>query len=164
MIGVTAVTIETQIANLGAGVEEFARCVDSLNEELFLEKGKRWSPRDIVAHLIGWNRYVIEGSKQLKRRELPFYDIDPGESYSNVNAVLVRDYSSTDKRELLDELHASAGELARFLESLNPGEWDRDYGVRHKGETLTIQGTVDELIRDYAHHRVQIEEWTERPG
>ncbi len=70
-------TIEMQIAKLGLSVEDFARCVASLNEELFLKKLDSWSPRDIVAHLIGWNYYIIEGSKQIKRGELPFYDIDP---------------------------------------------------------------------------------------
>lgn len=157
-------TIETQIAKLGLSVEGFVQCVDSLNEELFLKKFYRWSPRDIVAHLIGWNRYIIEGSKQIKRKELPFYDIDPGENYSKVNAVLVRQYSSRDKQELLDELQTSALELKQFLGSLDSSEWDRDYGVRHKGAVITIQNTVDELIEDYDKHRGQIEEWRNQNG
>lgn len=76
-------TIEMQVSKLGSSVDEFARCVASLDEELFFKKINRWSPRDILVHLIGWNRYIIEGSKQIKRGELPFYDIDPGENYSN---------------------------------------------------------------------------------
>jgi len=155
-------TIEKQITRLGLNVEDFARYIASLNEELFLKKFTLWSPRDVVAHLIGWNRYIIEGSKQIKRGELPFYDIDPGENYSKVNAVLVRKYSSRDKQELLDELQASAQELKQFLQSLDPSEWDRDYGVRHKGATITIQNTVDELIEDYVKHRKQIEKSAER--
>jgi hypothetical protein len=153
-------TIEMQVSKLGLSVDNFARCVASLDEELFLKKINRWSPRDIVAHLIGWNRYIIEGSKQIKRGELPLYDIDPGENYSNVNAVLVRRYSPGSKQELLDELRASAGELKQFLQSLDHSEWDRDYGVRHQGSTITIRNTVDDLISDYVHHRKQIEEWT----
>lgn len=155
-------TIETQITRLGLSVEDFARCVASLNEELFLKNLNLWSPRDIVAHLVGWNRYIIEGSKQIRRGELPFYDIDPGENYSNVNAVLVREYSSRDKKELLDELKASTQELKQFLHSLDSSEWDHDYGVRHQGSTITIRNTVDELIEDYDKHREQIEKWTER--
>jgi hypothetical protein len=152
-------TIEMQVSKLGSSVDEFARCVGSLDEELFFKKINRWSPGDIVAHLIGWNRYIIEGSKQIKRGELPFYDIDPGENYSNVNAVLVRQYSSGGKQDLLDELRASAGELKQFLLLLDHSEWDRDYGVRHQGSTITIRNTVDDLISDYAHHRKQIEGW-----
>jgi len=152
-------TIETQINKLGLIVEDFARCVASLDKRLFLKKLNRWSPRDILAHLIGWNRYMIAGSKQIMKGELPFYDIDPGKNYSKVNAVLVRRYASRDKQELLDELRASVQELKQFLQSLDAGEWCRDYGVRHQGAIITIQNSVDDLIADYAYHIEQINEW-----
>lgn len=150
-------TVERQVTELGLRVDEFARCVASLGEGLFLKKINRWSPRDMVAHLIAWNRSIIEGSKQIRKGELPFYDIDPGENFSKVNAVFIREYSSTDKQELLDELRASAGELKKFLLSLGPDEWAHDYGVRHQGAVITIRDTIDELIADYVHHREQIE-------
>jgi hypothetical protein len=155
------VTIEAQVGRLDLAVEELAECVASLREDLFLRKVDRWSARDMVAHLIGWNRYIMEGSRQIRRGELPFYDVDPGENYSKVNAVLIREYSSTDRQLLLDELEASARELGRFLLSLDAAEWGRDYGVRHKEEIVTIQSTVDDLIRDYAHHTRQIADWAE---
>jgi hypothetical protein len=153
-----------KITKLGHSVDDFAKCMAALNEELFLKKLNlnSWSPRDMVAHLIGWNRYIIEGCRQIKRGELPFYDIDPGENYSKVNAVLVRQYSSRDKQELLYELQASAGELKQFLQSLDPSDWNHDYGVRHQGAVITIRNTVDDLITDYAHHREQIEAWAKR--
>ncbi|MFQ5754049.1 MAG: ClbS/DfsB family four-helix bundle protein, partial [bacterium] len=132
-------TIEKQINRLNINVVDFVRCVTSLSHDLFLKKLDGWSPRDIVAHLIGWNRYMIEGSKQIKKGELPFYDIDPGENYSKINAVLVREYSSMDKQELLNELQNSAQELKQFLLSLNPEEWQHDYGVRHWSCSITIQ-------------------------
>jgi hypothetical protein len=59
---------------------------------------------------------------------------------------------------LLDELEASAQELIKNLGSLDPGEWARDYGVRHKEARVTIQNTIDEFIEDYDIHRKQIEE------
>ena len=156
------IKIEEQIAKFDQSIEDFVRCVASLNEELFLKRLNHWSPRDVVAHLIGWNRYIIEGSNQIRRGELPFYDIDPGEDYSKVNAVLVLEYSSTDRQEMLDELQASAQELKRFIQSLDSSEWSRDYGVRHKGAIITIQNTVDELIEDYDIHRERIKEWERR--
>ncbi len=155
-------TIESQIAHLEFGVEEFGRCVTSLSEDLFLERIDGWTPRDIVAHLIGWNRYVIAGCTQICRGELPSYDIDPGENYSNVNAVLIHKYSSEDRSKLLEELVKSAWELKQFLESLDLEIWERDFGVRHEGSILTVQNTVEELVADYTHHRKQIEEWSRR--
>ncbi len=150
--------IETQIAKFDQSIKDFVHCVASLNEEFFLKRPNHWSPRDVVAHLIGWNRYIIEGSNQIRRGELPFYDIDPGEDYSKVNAVLVLEYSSTDRQEMLDELQVSAQELKRFILSLDSSEWSRDYGVRHKGAIITIQNTVDELIEDYDIHTKRIKD------
>jgi hypothetical protein len=152
-------TLKEQVNKLSRRVEEFARCVDSLPGDSFLEKIDDWSPRDILAHLIGWNRYTIEGSMHIRHGQTPFYLIDPGDDFSKVNAVLVRQYSSPDKRELLDELEASCQELKLFLLSLDPADWESDYGVRHQGFPVTIQNNVEGLIDDYLHHREQIEEW-----
>jgi hypothetical protein len=152
-------TIEEQVDKLSRRVEEFARCVDSLPGESFLKKIDDWSPRDILAHLIGWNRYTIEGSMQIGNGQTPFYLIDPGDDFSNVNAILVRQYSSPDKRGLLDELETSCQELKLFLLSLDPADWESDYGVRYQGFPVTIQNNLEGLIDDYLHHREQIEEW-----
>jgi hypothetical protein len=154
--------IETQIAKFDQSIEDFVHCVASLNEEFFLKRSDHWSPRDVVAHLIGWNRYTIEGSNQIRRGELPFYEIDPGEDCSKVNAVLVLEYSSTDRQEMLDELQVSYQELKQFIRSLDSSEWSRDYGVRLEGAIITIQNTVDELIEDYDIHTERIKEWVRR--
>ncbi len=154
--------IETQIAKFDQSIEDFLHCVASLNEEFFLKRPNHWSPRDVVAHLIGWNRYTIEGSNQIRRGELPFYEIDPGEDCCKVNAVLILEYSSTDRQEMLDELQVSAQELKLFIQSLDSSEWSRDYGVRLKGAVITIQNTVDELIEDYDIHTERIKEWERR--
>lgn len=118
-----------------------------------------WSPRDILAHLIGWNHHVIEGSRQIQLGELPFYDVDPGENYSKVNEALVQKISATDRQVLIKELHSSANDLKEYLRSLEPEAWAKDFGVRHGGSTVTIRDTVDELIEDYVHHRKQVEDW-----
>ncbi len=152
-------TIAAEIEKLDRGVEALSEAVSALDEPLFLADFGRWSPRDIIAHLVGWNRYVIEGSRQILRGELPFYDVDPGEDYSKVNAELVREIATVDRPQLLAELRASARELSRFLRALEPGEWRRNHGVRHAGAVVTIENTVDELIEDYFHHQRQIEDW-----
>ena len=149
-------TIEAQIARLDRSVEDFIRAVCALEDRSFTSMINRWSVRDIVAHLVGWNRYIIEGSEQIMTGELPWYDVDPGENYSKINAVVIRQYPSVNRTELVDELRASAAELMDFLRSVDAGDWDRYFGVRHGEETLTIRGTIDDLIADYVHHRRQI--------
>jgi hypothetical protein len=154
-------TIEAQLGRLRENLDALSRCVSSLDERMFLRPIRQWSPRDIVAHLVGWNRYLVQGADQIRRGELPFYDIDPGDNYSNVNAALVRKYSSTSRHELLDDLRASAQQLEQYLRSLETTEWDRDYGVRHAGAIITIRNSVDELVDDYHHHTEQISTWRE---
>jgi hypothetical protein len=48
--------IETQKRALHEAVESFAELVTALDDEIFLGPLGRWSARDVVAHLIGWNR------------------------------------------------------------------------------------------------------------
>jgi hypothetical protein len=151
-------TVEDQIDQLEHCVRALADSVAALDERLFLTKVNGWTPRDIVAHLIGWNHHIVRGAKQILCGELPFYDVDPGPDYSKVNAALVREYGDTDCSVLLERLGESAGELIAFLRAIAPGEWDRDFGVRHKGEKLTVKSTVADLVADYDHHRGQLEE------
>jgi uncharacterized protein (TIGR03083 family) len=148
--------IDDQRRALEEAVEAFARRIAALDDEAFLGPLGRWSARDVVAHLIGWNRGTIVGARQIVRGELPFYDVDPGEDFANVNQAHVRDYPSRAKDELLAELRASARELSEALARLDPETWSRDFGVRHNGQTVTVQGTVDDLVADYAHHAEQI--------
>ena len=69
---------EEQADRLRRGVQELAREVRALDQEAFLAPLGRWSVRDIVAHLVGWNEAIVIGCRQLMRGELPFYDVDPG--------------------------------------------------------------------------------------
>jgi hypothetical protein len=151
-------SIEDQVQRLELAVERFEATMVSLPPEAFLEKLNGWTPRDILAHLIGWNHYIIEGSRQIQRGELPFYDIDPGENYSKVNEALVRRINSTDRQALLRDLHSSANDLKEHLLSLEPEVWAKDFGVRRGESRVTIRETIDELIEDYDHHRHQIED------
>jgi len=157
-------TVETQKGELAEAVESLARLVEALDEKAFLGPLGRWSARDVVAHLIGWNRYTVQGARQIVRGELPFYDVDPGEDYANVNRTHVREYPSRVRDELLAELRISARELSEALSALDSDTWSRDYGVRHNGQTVTIGSTVDDLIVDYAHHAEQIRDITKNPS
>ena len=149
-------TIDTQIKNLGEGVREIRVAVETLSDDAFLGTLGNWTPRDIVAHLIGWNRYSVRGAQQLLEGELPFYDIDPGEDYCNVNARLVAEYPSENRTELLAEHEKAAHELAEFLRSLSEEQWSGSTGVLMEGEELTIRQNVDWLIEDHHHHSEQI--------
>ncbi len=149
-------SIEAQIENLQEGVRVISSSVEALSAERFLGPLGNWTPRDVVAHLIGWNRYSVTGSRQLLKGEQPFYDEDPGEDYSNVNARLVSEYSSRDRTELLAEHAQAAAELAKYLRSLSPHDWQRETGVSFDGDELVIRQNVDWLIEDHHYHGEQL--------
>ena len=150
-------TIETQVDRFDQAVKNLAGCIEALTPESFLAELNGWSPRDIVAHLIGWNRYYITGCDQIRQGELPFYYIDPGDDFSKVNARFVQQYASTSQKELLAELEASWQALQQYLLSLAPEEWAADYGVRYAGSPLTIENSVEALLQDYGAHQQEIE-------
>ncbi len=102
---------EESIAKFDRNLNDFVHCIQSLDDRLFSSKLKNWSPRDIIAHLIGWNELLVKGCTLIQNGVLPFYDIDPGDDYSKVNAEITEKISSTDKNELLAELAASAEKL-----------------------------------------------------
>jgi hypothetical protein len=149
-----------QVDELNQAVQEFITCIDSLPDSVFLKKMDNWAPRDVVAHLIGWNLYTIQGCRQLKKRETPFYLIDPGHDFCKINAVSVKENNSKDKKELIKQLNTSAEELKSFLSKITPMGWEADFGITYKGEVVTIKNSVDALISDLVSHKRQIEKWS----
>ena len=154
-------TVEEQIRNLTSNIREFAGYINSLPEILFLKKLDDWAPRDILAHLIGWNRYTIEVCQQIIKGEIPHFFVDPGDDFSKFNAILVQEYSSKDRGRLIEELEVSAWELELFLLSIEYTKWDTDYGVTYKGGSVTVNNMAEGLSGDYVNHRKQIETWVE---
>jgi hypothetical protein len=156
------ISVEHLIENLERGIQEFKKSIDLLPESLFLKKMDGWSPRDVTAHLIGWNLYTIKGCQQLRRGETPFYLIDPGDDFCKVNAVSIREYNSEDKARLLLQLDDATEKLKQFLVTVDPADWETDFNVKFKGEPVTVKNTIDALIYDFIDHRQQIEQWVKK--
>lgn len=150
-------TVEKDIGRLAASAVEFAACVAALPEALFLAPIDAWAPRDVLAHLIGWNRYTVEGSQLLLRGEMPPFYVDAGDDFAAVNAVSVQRFASRDRHKLLAELEASLQELEQYLLALSANEWEA--GVQHGPHRITIRNSVQALADDYAHHQAHIERW-----
>jgi len=148
-----------QLKDLEQALERFKACIETLPDDLFLEQMNGWSARDVVAHFIGWNRYTIEGCRDILRGVRPFYLDDDCRDFRNVNAASVKKYASTCRQELLGELDASFKELKDYLLSLTPSQWCEDTAVKHKWATITVENTVAGLRDDYNAHRKAIQTW-----
>src|SRR5687768_6755409 len=145
--------------------QDFSRVIGSLSNEQFLAPMNGWAPRDVVAHLIGWNSLMIEACSSLLSGIQPSYYDDAPNDYSHINASFTAKHSSQSKPELLAELQASLEKLVKFVDSLPIEELTTNHGVIHyRGDPATIAKIVKSLAGDYQDHVRQIEEWLKKPS
>jgi len=145
---------------LRSSYDEFTASVQSLTDPQFLETMDGWTPRDVVAHLIPWNRFMIQASKSILAGEAPAYFVDAPNDYANINAAFVEHHSSRAKAVLLQELASSMQEFDEFIGSLASSELSASHGVSHcSGEPATVAKIIRSLASDYEHHTRQIKGW-----
>jgi hypothetical protein len=139
---------------------EFVDCILSLPDALFLSPMNSWSPRDVVAHLIGWNGLMVESAMSILAGEAPTYYTDAPNDYCNINAAFVAKHSAASKAQLLRELGSSMERLEVFVADLPPSDLVADHGVTHySGRPATLVGIIQSLAGDYQHHTRQIADW-----
>ncbi len=139
---------------------EFCDCIRSVPDRRFLEPMNGWSPREVVAHLIGWHYRMIQACQEIRRGQAPGYYADAANDYANLNAASVAQFMSCSKEELLKELITSRQEFLNYLGTLDPSEWDADHGVaHHRGGPATAGRIVEALLGDYRQHTKEIRNW-----
>jgi hypothetical protein len=156
---------EQQLADLDVAYEAFFQIARALSPQAFLASLGDWTPRDILAHFIGWNRITLVGCSELQEGVQPFYFYDGTNDYRRVNAKFIARFASTDREELLREMATTKDVLRSYLKSVDEKEWDHDTGVEHyRGGPATVSRCVDSLIRDYRKHREEIVQGTRALG
>ncbi|MBN1538493.1 MAG: ClbS/DfsB family four-helix bundle protein [Anaerolineales bacterium] len=139
---------------------DFLGVVNSLSDEQFLTTLYEWTPRDIVAHLIGWNTLMIEASLSILDGRQPAYYDDTPFNYSHINAGYSAKYPSQNKEDLLAQLQSSLEELEKFIQGLSDEEINADRGVlHHSGVPATVKKIIASLASDYEYHTQQIRDW-----
>ncbi len=140
--------------------QEFRALVLSLTDKQFLTPMDGWSPRDVVAHLIGWNGLMIEASRSILAGQTPTYYRDAPNDYSHINAGFTAKFSSRSRSELLTELNSSLDIFEAFLTTLPDEELTNAHGVVHySGELATLARITQSLAGDYRSHTRQIQGW-----
>jgi hypothetical protein len=148
------------LQTLRSDYQAFEALILSLSDGEFLAPGNGRSPRDVVAHLVGWNDHMIEASSSILAGKPPAYYADAPNGYKTINARFVAQHSSISKTQLLRHLGSSMDRFVAFLATLPPGELTADHGVKHySGRPATVNGIVDSLSRDYREHTHQVSDW-----
>jgi len=150
---------------LNQSYREFVDLVNSLSDEQFLHLMDGWSPRDVVAHLIGWNDLMIESSLSILAGKTPASYADAQNDFSHINSGFTSKFSSRSKRELLRELKSSLERFEAFLSGLPPQELENSHGVLHySGRPATVGKIITSLVGDYRQHARQIADWSRASG
>ena len=148
---------DKQLTDLETAYAACMETMQSLPTENFLKSLGDWTPRDIAAHFIGWNRITLAGCSELREGVEPFYFYDGTNDYRKVNARFFEKFPSSDRGELLKEIAVTKDALVAYLKTLDESEWDLDTGIVHyRGGPATVARCVDSLIHDYRKHRQEI--------
>jgi hypothetical protein len=148
---------DKQLSDLETAYAAFMETMQELSTENLLATLGDWTPRDIAAHFIGWNRITLAGCSALREGAEPFYFYDGTNDYRKVNAKFIVQFPSTDSDELSKEIASTKDVLVTYLKSINEAEWELDTGIVHyRGNPATVARCVDSLIRDYRKHRQEI--------
>lgn len=148
---------EDHIQQFNTAYDRFVTVVTSLQPKVFVEPLGDWTPRDIVAHLIGWNCNIRLGCQQISEGKVPAYHADAPNDYRSLNAEFMARYNSTDRAVLLADLARGRAELLSYLQSVDAQDWEKDFGAKHyRGGPATIGRSVESLARDYVDHAQEI--------
>ena len=148
---------DKQLLDLDTTYSAFIETMKSLAPESFLKPLGDWTPRDIAAHFVGWNRITLVGCSELREGVKPFYFYDGANDYRKVNAGFFEQFPSTDREELLNEIALTMNALVAYLKTIPESEWEKDTGIVHyRGDPATVARCADSLIRDYRKHRQEI--------
>jgi hypothetical protein len=133
------------------------RLVKAMTPEELLRRGGGWAPRDVVAHLIGWNRHIRLGCDEIRAGRTPFYHRDAPNDYRTFNAEFTAQYSSTDGDVLLRQLAEASTALREYLAGTSEADWSRDFGPQHYGGgPATIDRCAESITREYEEHGKQV--------
>ena len=150
---------DKQLTDLEIAYTAFIETMRSLSANDLLKSLGDWTPRDIAAHFIGWNRITLVGCSELREGVEPFYFYDGTNDYRKVNARFLEQFPSSDREELLKEIAVTKDALVAYLKTIPESEWELDTGIVHyRGGPATMARCVDSLIRDYRKHRQEIVE------
>lgn len=115
-----------------------------------------WSIKDLVAHLIGWDKTNLVASKGILKGELPAFYRYRDPDWQTYNAMLVKKHKIGSLEELVTTARASQKKLVEFLQSIPPEQFSRDFGVRFRGYRVTIQRLLEAEWKDEQTHLQQI--------
>ena len=115
-----------------------------------------WSPRDVLAHIIAWERYVYDVVRYLRARQpVPPSPETSDEDAYNARAVAV--WRTKPLQELLDTLAIAHRQLTVGVAGCSQAQLDFGSSSGTGGENIASHGMA--IAQHDAEHTVQIRAW-----
>lgn len=136
--------IPDQLIKLTAAQELFVATADRLDPVLSLRPGVcgEWSPKDVVAHLVGWDESLLTFIVDIDNFEPPT-DVD------KFNEMSVYSRQSLSWEEALTEMDTIFQQLRQALPTVTP-----DMKIYPR-----VTGWLDGRTADYELHQGQLAAW-----
>jgi hypothetical protein len=122
-----------------------------------------WSVKDLLAHLIGWDRTNLDAAKSTLKGQLSAFYEHRDPDWGRYNAMLVRKYKKGSMQELLAAVKDSQGRLVKFLQTIPPEQFNKDFGIRFRGYKVTIQRLLEAEAKDEQTHLRQMSDYFKEP-
>lgn len=112
----------------------------------------KWSPSEIIAHLILWDRYVFEERlpSMLEGGELP-----KGVDVESINGRATEFAKTHSKEPLIEELARERKKLIELMLRDDGEALTRTFSIR--GNQLTLRDYLEGLAEHDLHHQKQID-------
>jgi hypothetical protein len=117
-----------------------------------------WSVKDLIAHLVHWNRFPIKEIECALKGEDPAIVRDPRED-DEINAEVVSQSRTWTVDELQHDFESSFHEVVRLVEDLpNDAFVAQGYIEQLLGESIS-ETLANNTYDHYVLHRQQLEAW-----
>lgn len=120
-----------------------------------------WSVKDIIAHVLGWQKEMTGALQRLARGEKPAPE---GVDYSDTNAWNAK-FALVMKQQLPNTVIADWGQVHQVYLKAAQAVGDDRFGVTEDGKPKTVNRLIE--TSGYGHfreHAAQIREWRQRAG
>lgn len=155
-IATEVVTLEDNLRAMDQVRASFIPLLENIPQDKYLvpESFGQWSLRDVIAHLIGWERKALERVRIIKSGSLP--DAVRSEDVDVMNAEFVRSNDAQEKQELITQLEDVRAALREELQTVSEEQFMRS------GEIPPMQKWLAHTThRHEREHMEKIEQWIE---
>jgi hypothetical protein len=132
---------------------EISKLPEAEQNQVFLGT---WSVKDMLAHFIGWDNTNLLAAKSILKGELPGFYKHRDREWRTYNAMLVRKYKKGSFQELLTVAKNSQEKLIKFLQTIPPELFNKDFDVRFRGYKVTVQRLLEAERADEQTHHQQV--------